>query len=285
VADDNILTRKIGPLPGWAWGAIAVGAGYILLQRFGSASGSQGQQSGLSPAASAIPFVPSVTVTGVPPSASNPPNPLTSNVPQPVWLFGPTPPEGTYIWQVTAQGQAASGGMLPSGPQAGSLTQDILQRTGPYGTQWAKVPTGYTPTSWIQALLGGTSGGQGGFGVPAVTAMMGWTTGWGQSTRTVRYPFGGAGGSPGITDRTPQSNSALYPSPGFALGPRGYGGSSKSAWYPSLGAYGGKSKARSGVRRAQSPIRTIGFGGQNPRTQAGNSRLPGRRPGRVRKVL
>jgi hypothetical protein len=45
--DAAILTRKIGPLPGWAWGGIAVGAFYLLSKRSTASSGTGTTGSGL----------------------------------------------------------------------------------------------------------------------------------------------------------------------------------------------------------------------------------------------
>jgi LysM repeat protein len=37
-ATGNILTRKLGPLPGWAWAAVAAGGGYLWLRHENSTS-------------------------------------------------------------------------------------------------------------------------------------------------------------------------------------------------------------------------------------------------------
>lgn len=157
------LSKKFGPLPIYGW--VGIGGGVLaLLYIRGQSSAGQSGQTGQDGQAQQPGYAPSPIVV-TPGTAALPPPPTSSpaTAPTPVWQFGPTPTQGTYIWQVTDQGAQTSGGILPRGPQPGPLTQDILQRTGPYGTQWATVPSGYTPTSWIQALITGGMGG-GGFG-------------------------------------------------------------------------------------------------------------------------
>ena len=69
----NILTRKIGPFPGYVW---ALGAGGLAVVYFfmvgrsssGSSAPAPAGSAQNNPAASSMPFVPSVVVTGLGPN-------------------------------------------------------------------------------------------------------------------------------------------------------------------------------------------------------------------------
>ena len=71
----NVLTRRIGPLPTWAWVAIVGGVivAYELYKSY--SSGSTAASSTATPASDVPQFVNQTYVSGVPPTAPGPPGP------------------------------------------------------------------------------------------------------------------------------------------------------------------------------------------------------------------
>lgn len=239
----EILTRKIGPLPGWAWGGVAV-VGGLLFFYFRRQPAQQQGQPAVSPAAStSVPFVPSVTVTGIPPgasAASNATAPSTANPPTPVWQFGFGMPKDRtrWVWHVTA-GATVPG--FPPGQVYPASTSDPskIANFPAYAWQWAPVPNGTDATgqpwsdqSYAAALnASGMGGGMGGYGYAGAASLAspvgGWTVGW--------NPFGGAGSGAGSTvNRTgpPRRGRRLFG--GAGDGPQGgQGGIGKATRVPS----------------------------------------------------
>jgi Bacterial SH3 domain len=188
---DNLLTRKYGGVPGWAIGGGALVAGlafFYFRRQSSSSSSSTGTPTGGSlvnnPAASAIPYVPSVTVTGLPVGATTPSS------------LGPSPSAPVSAGNATITGN-------PAGVFAQPTTKSALITTLPKGTTvqssgapvqgenyggvsyWVPVNygglTGYVAGALIQLGPGSSGGGQGGWGQAGssnAVAMMGWTAGW-----------------------------------------------------------------------------------------------------------
>lgn len=225
---ENILTRKYGGVPGWAiaGGAVVVGVGFFYFRSKGTSTSSTNATNGSltnNPAASSIPYVPSVTVTGIPSS-----NPTPGS--------GVTTPSNTVTTGSNAPTLAGFGGQIPVYTHQRSGDGDFTQVT--------TIPTGQTltvtgspvsgnwkgsPATWLPVSLYGTqnsyfvsvtdvtpSSGSGGWGQAGSVnpiGMFGWTSGWSPlgggnpgavlsqraGLQTVgsggRFDYGGAGGS------------------------------------------------------------------------------------------
>lgn len=241
----GILQRKIGPFPGWVWGALAGGGFLVFMYMRGRGrTAQQGQQQqGLvnNPAASSIPYVPSVTVSGIPPQSqpgSTPPPPPgpPATVPQPVWQFG-APPNKPTVWRATPTGSANfqrnTGGPFPGGVGPGIPDEGTQNMLGQYGWQWALVPSGYDPNSYAAAL--NAQGGSGGYGYAGAASLAspigGWTVGW--------QPFGSGGFGAGSTVN--RTGPAKRPRRLFGVGGGQY--SRESSGFPG-GSGGGTTRQR-----------------------------------------
>ena len=205
----NILTRRIGPFPGWVWGGAAVLGGLLF---FYFRKQGQAQQTGglpaVSPAASAVPFVPSVTVTGIPPGPSSGPTPLP----------GQSGPQ-----TATVQSQGPGGAWLYSGPGTGAVLAKIPTGTtvtvtgtavsGPMPGVGAQQVTSWVPVAWgpLKGYLSAGdisnySGGSGGYGYAGATGYStpigGWTVGWQPSAVPTPVSPGGGWGAGSTVNRT-----------------------------------------------------------------------------------
>lgn len=98
------MTRKVGPLPVWAWAALILAAGYLIYRRRGTSSSSASQTT-------AVPVTPDVTGsnTGALGSSGSDTG-GGSQIPAPVDLSGITGELDTLAQQLAAQsaGQASS---------------------------------------------------------------------------------------------------------------------------------------------------------------------------------
>lgn len=197
-----------------ATGQPAPSGGFLGI--FGGPSGAQ-QQRGLpavSPAASAVPFVPSVTVTGIPPSSApsptGSPGPSGISVPQPVWQYGT--PVGSFVWKSTGVNSppgVPAGQIYPGSNGTPVSNPNAFPGFGAFSWQWAPVPAGMSDTQYAQAL---TSGGSGGWGYAGTGGLAnpigGWTLGWNPApTRPSVSPGGGWGAGPSV-NRTGASRRA-----------------------------------------------------------------------------
>jgi hypothetical protein len=205
----EVLTRRFGGVPLWAilglGGAALVG--FVIWRRRSGNASSTGGSVVNNPAASSIPYVPSVTVTGVPPlqPSANQPGTITppsGTTQQLIVSPGPyAPPGGTFLRSSpTPPATGNWGGILvPAGTR---LTQNGTAQTynDPQLGPVPMIPVSYLGSSyWVSSYDvtpvsgSGDGSGFGGWGsqgqtTPQVAAMMGWTSGW--------APVGGAGGSP-----------------------------------------------------------------------------------------
>lgn len=246
------LTRKYGPLPGWAWAGLAVAAalGFWYLRGRSSSSSSGTSSSGSlvnNPAASTVPYVPSVTVTGIPTGTTTPstPTPITglqvgatavvNGNGQPVLVVRPgANPDA--VWTID--------GYIPD--------QSTVTITGPpVPATWGSGPFLAVPINfagkqtWVNAigLQPMPSGGQGGWGYAGnaqpAGALGGWTVGW--------FPSAPASGTPGLGGRGGSGGPAAGNRNKVPAGPRLLTG----------GQGGGKSSrpARTGLR----PLRRRDF--------------------------
>jgi hypothetical protein len=220
----EFLTRKYAGIPGWAIGGAAVLAGLLFFYFRGrsqsQAAAAQGQPYGSAvnnPAASSIPYVPSVNIigAGLPGSSastgSTAPVSTGGNVPRPVWQNGT--PISPYVWKSTGINGPSNSNITPGSSGDPASNPPAYPGYGPYSWQWAPVPQGsdpsgqpWTDASYARALLGGGGGGgQGGWGYagqPNPAGMFGWTTGWsspnaGVSRVSALIPTGGGGGEGG----------------------------------------------------------------------------------------
>lgn len=217
----ELLTRKYGPLPGWAWAAIAAAGAFAFWYFRGrSSSTSAATQSTGSvvnnPAASSIPYVPSVTVTGIPASTTAPSTPATSS-PGAVWQFGAVPSGQQTVWSATPSGQAhfqqVTGGAWPGGVRPGRPDPETDKNLGYFGWQWATVPSGSDANSFAAQLnQSGQGGGQGGWGyaggMAPSGAVGGWTVGWQPAAA------GPGQGGPSAANRNRVAGSRLLPGKG-----------------------------------------------------------------------
>jgi hypothetical protein len=243
---------------------VALGFFYFRSRSAGTPAGaaSPGGSMVNNPAASSIPYVPSVTVTGIPAA--------------PATAVSTPPPAGSGLTAGSGNPNLA-GGMIPFYQQIGGtmkqvsslpfgtkLTQSgepIQSKFGPTGQQGPSlfIPiSGPIPgfvsgddVSYGQAGQGGW--GQAGQGMPLVTAMMGWTSGW--PPLTGAYPPGtslgqrtgpvtaGAGAGTPVRNRTGTNRPRVF---GY---PRGGGGGGPSS---------SKASPRTGVARRGRPRTGIG---------------------------
>ena len=107
---ENVFTRKIGPMPMWAWVAIigAVIIGYAYYKNKNSAASTS--QTGSTTDASQVPqFVNQTYVSPVPPSAPGPAGPA-----------GPPGPPGAVQPGGPVSGVTPPGGVQPGGPNKGA---------------------------------------------------------------------------------------------------------------------------------------------------------------------
>lgn len=165
---ESFLTRKVGPLPVWAYAAGGgVLAGVFVLYRRGAAAQQPGAP-GAQGAPGTGPYAPSPIVITTPStmpdqvSSANPQTPPTTQAPPtPTWQFGFGMPSARnqWVWHVTAGAQVPN---FPPGQVYPASTSDPSKfNLPPYSWQWAMVPSGYTDLSYAQALnqagLGGGS--------------------------------------------------------------------------------------------------------------------------------
>jgi hypothetical protein len=231
----EILTRKYGPLPGWAWAAVAVAGGLAFFYFRGrSGSSSSGQAAGLpavSPAASAVPFVPSVTVTGIP--NQQPPAPSTGGgsiaaVVTGAGSQGLGSPSGNSALRAAPSASAPVIMILTVGTKL-QLNPQAIPDPNPAWGQWYQVAsgTGAGFFAWGNDLsLTPGSGGSGGYGYAGAASLAspvgGWTAGWqpfgsggaganstinrtGLARPRTRRLYGGSGGGPNRAQRATPS--------------------------------------------------------------------------------
>lgn len=204
---ENILTRKYGGVPGWAigGGAVVVGLAFFYFRSKGQSTSStqQTQQSAANnPAASSIPYVPNVTLTGIPSSSS-----AANNA-------GSPGQSGTSTTTVNATVIGAQNGAMGAGARSGpGFGSPVVARIPPgsqiqidqtplntdaAGYNWFHVVGGngqglyvYSPEVAITGPVG-SGGGQGGWGQAGTTnpvVFMG-TTAW--NWGGTAYPQAGA---------------------------------------------------------------------------------------------
>lgn len=199
---EGFLTRKIGPLPVWAY---AAGGGVILslvllYRRGATASAGQPAAPGAQGAPGTGPFAPSpivVTTGAMPPSTSSVNAPAQPASPSPLaWQFGNTPSSPqTWVWRPTTSGIAQfrqrTGQDFTSGIQPGTVDPNQFG-FGQFGWEWAPLPAGSSFQQYVSA------GGMGGAG-----SAVRMTHGGGQVTRFMsphalpQYVATGLGGGGG----------------------------------------------------------------------------------------
>lgn len=185
----GLITRKYGPLPGWAWAAVAAGAAFLVFYfrgRSSSAAPAPGGSVLNNPAASSIPFVPSVTVTGIPPGTQQPstPTPTTPGTGQLVVTPGPyAPPGGTFL-RTTSQEPFSGGIFVPSGTRLTQSGAPVNTQDKTLG-QVPMIPVTYLGGSyWVSSYDVTPASGSGGWGQSGAMAPLGvgavgaWTVGW-----------------------------------------------------------------------------------------------------------
>lgn len=181
----NFLTEKIGPLPGWAWGGLAAGGALVVFVLVGNKSSSTSSTSTSStgsltnnPAASSIPYVPSVTVVNPSTGSST----TTGATAQTVTLGAAPGQSNSGIWASmvaaypAANTPASQYTTLPFGQYqvAGSPSNNRYPVIVPGGgTMW--VPAENVTSS--SAANAGAGGGQGSYGTVGITPYMGWSSG------------------------------------------------------------------------------------------------------------
>jgi len=219
----DFVTRKYGPLPGWAWGALA-GAAALAFWYFRRGGQQSTGMSAVSPAAgvaqSAVPFVPSVSVTGISPGAS-----AASNAPPPA---SPNATRGIITGGTTGVFQSANSypnGLIAILPRGTPVTLAGPPVQGVMGGSWGTPPsnfwqpiqygglTAYVHSQLVDISGGGGQGGWGYAGSPAAAgALGGWTVGWFPASAGPGYALAGAGGtSSGPAGRRGVAGSRLLP--------------------------------------------------------------------------
>ncbi len=207
----EILTRRIGPFPGWVWGALA-GGGFIVFMylRKRGQPGQQGQAQGSlvnNPAASSIPYVPSVTVTGIPSAPS--PSPTTqgpssgcSQPDTPVNRADWVQFQGTYWYKPGGQDAPFIKNCVMYSHILDQQSLNAYKAGGgqPYFFVQPGVPVPGEVGAIYTATPVATSGGSGGFGYAGApgygSAIGGWTVGWTPTAQPgMLSPGGGWGGS------------------------------------------------------------------------------------------
>jgi hypothetical protein len=216
----EILTRKFGGVPGWAvLGGVVVVAGLVWLSRRqkAGAAGKADQSGNLALGSSGgmvnnpamtVPYVPSVTVTGIPPQPPSQPDPITTPPPQGSTvtagsgnpsLQGP-PFNGKFIPLFKDDLSPGYLGMVPWGMRLTVDTKRKTQTGGP-GGQFS-----YVPVTWLNGRVSTTDispsgSGSGGFltNIP-IAGMFGWTSGWTPVGAGIGVQ-GAGGGAPRTTAR------------------------------------------------------------------------------------
>lgn len=243
---ENILTRKYAGVPGWAigGGAVLIGLGFFYFRSKGSSASQTGasQPAGSlvnNPAASSIPYVPSVTVTGIPPTSSAASNTTSSGVTGNTVVAGSGSPSLSsfggqiplYVQRPSAGGSFTQSGTIPFGTTM-HVTGAPVQGTW-YGqaATWLPVDLFGTSNTYFVSATDVTqgSGGSGGWGQAGTTnpvVFMGTTAwNWGGSdypqagailsqragVKTAgsggRFDYGGAGSGPGGSSNTRKSGA------------------------------------------------------------------------------
>jgi hypothetical protein len=250
---ENILTRKYGGVPGWAIGGAAgvLGLAFFLTRK--AKDPSTAAQAGTdpnagsmlnNPAASSIPYVPSVTVTGIPSSPQ-------SSAP----VAGS--PSQTQTAVVTAAGSkkfSPNGTANSTGARSAPTYNSSITRYIPVGSQVTITGTGFpdptnSDTTWLPTdrrdyvwnmdiTITGGSGGWGQAGATNPIGMFGWTSGWspvgGGAAGTVlsqraglqtagsggRFDYGGAGSGDGASSKVNRTSTNRAHSPRSKLNRR-----------------------------------------------------------------
>src|SRR5215472_4073390 len=150
---ESFLTRKVGPLPLWAYAAGAGGLfALVYLYRRGGqpdTTAQAAQPPGAAGAPGTSPYAPSPIVITAPGAQQGtqqgPAAPATTAPPpQPIWQFGFGMPQDKtrWVWHLTASGQQANPA-FPPGQVYPASTSDPSKMgiQGNDSWQWAPVPT------------------------------------------------------------------------------------------------------------------------------------------------
>jgi len=160
---------EAGPLPVWAWAAIAGGATAVLYLRGRAGAASDQTQAPSTTGPFSAPVI--VTREAMSSDSSAPLAPTTPSVPpRPNWQFGSPPADKSkWVWHLTDVGASAyqrstnqpwPGGVYPGTADPGNVIAGF--GAGNYSWQWTIVPEGYTSTTYAAALGGAGMGGGGG---------------------------------------------------------------------------------------------------------------------------